>query len=251
MLKKIILICLAIIPFNVAAIECSAEKKSELLAEASVVEINYEEIIDYLDGSEVNCPDSISPEDCGEFFANEDNKEFWPYNNYLQINLINLNSKFNLEITNSLTDEVINVSSSEIKNGSYSFVVKDISKVSNYTFKLIAGENEGCAGEVLTTKYLTLPKYNDISEFPLCDKISDKAICQRFVTTDGFTYEELEKTYNDYLNSQKSDENKGDDKKSESSFFKEYSTEIIVGVSVLILLTGVTVIVIKKRSDLK
>jgi len=70
----------------------------------------------------------------------------------------------------------------------------------------IKSDDRECKDEVLLTKYLTLPKYNEFYGDPLCEGIENYALCQKWGTFSASTYKEYKSQIEKYKASIKKEE---------------------------------------------
>lgn len=247
MFKKICVMLLLIIPLGVTAATCDAFEQTELITLASLIELNYEEYIEYTTEDVLTCPESIDPDFCDEFLTDETYQEYWPYVRYLKVNLLNLTDDLYVVMTSDVLDFEFTVYADDLKDGVYTLLFGDLSYVHNLTFTFYATSETGCEDEKIYTQYLTLPKYNELSEYSMCDNLADSAVCQIYTMNDSLTYSDLSDKYAAYL--EELSASLEDDSTSEDG--GEYLIYIIGGLSGLIIVSISGVVIYKKRSGLK
>lgn len=123
------------------------------------------------------------------------------------------------------------------------FVINDFKDGTKYRFFIKSNDND-CKDEVLITKYITLPKYNQYYGDPICKGIENYTLCQKWGTFNVTSYKEYKEKIEKYKASLiKEEEKKVENKKQTlidkviNFLYKYYviilSTIIIVG-SILI-----------------
>ena len=133
------------------------------------------------------------------------------------------------------------------KSGITNFTA-NLDTLNNYGYELDGSELE----KFSATLYLTLPRYNEYSEYDVCDRIPDYYMCQRFVTYDDFKYDDFtENVTKEIANrNKKNEESKENNKwyKKVGKFVSDHKTAFIIGgISLVVVAGGATYIIIKKR----
>lgn len=75
-------------------------------------------------------------------------------------------------------------------------IIKDYKENQKLTYRFYM-EESGCYGQVLGTRIITLPNYNETSTDPLCEGIEEFSLCQKWGAISG-TYSEFKKRANEY-----------------------------------------------------
>lgn len=238
-MKKILYILLLLFPNLVLAATCSASDKADLLTLSSVVSVNYVENTGYYTGEEVGYPEGLDEEDYEDYVV-----EY----NYFTINIYNLLEDYYVKVTNNVNDTEIIVEYSDLVDGTYTFEHETLSDVTTYTFEIYASSDTNCEDTHLTTKYLTVPKYNSYSTLAVCDSYPDESVCQKYTTVSTYT----ESYVFSYLTNENFNSNLDDavDTDADDSVYINILYLILGGVSIVIIVLIIRVI-IKKRSDLK
>lgn len=220
-MRKIGVCVLAVILFvtNVkAASKCSYAEQVELNELAGKVKASYEVVNTTaytIDGDEVTT----------EIF---------------KVSITNLSDKFYVVVENDVEDTKKTYTHANASNGVVSFEHKDLSKVTNYTFKVFSSNNTGCKDENYKTVYLTLPRYNRFHSYSMCEGVENNSLCDKYVTTKEIN----ESDFYERMSSAKSIENDDDNDKTvednnESGllkFIKEYKWYIAGGFGVILLI---------------
>lgn len=211
---------------------CPYKEQAALNKEAANVKMNYE-LVDRLE--EIDNLSENQGYTLGDYY-------------YLQINIVNLNENLFLELTNDQDDEVKTYYFSDTANGVISFK-KNYSSVVNY--KLTIYSNSGsCFEKKLTTKSLTVPRFNTFYKTGYCQSIPDYKYCQQLLTTSLSDNKIGEKISNYYYksieNSQKEEEKK------ENGILKNITiiTSVLVGIGFVIAIVYVVLKTIKRRRGL-
>ncbi len=223
-----------------AASRCDTTKVAELNREVTNIKVNYEIAEKMYELEEVSPPDSWYPENEGDL----------PTYKYFKINILNLTEDFYVEIPEiSNTDE--NYTYDMATNGTLTIDFEDTSIVRVLTFKIYSSDKTGCEGELFRTVYLTLPRYNDYSEYSICKQVPDYYLCQPFVTfqdVDFATFSryidsQISKIDKEYIEKLKEEEQENGKK----NFLKKYwYIFVVVGV---LAVGGITTAVIAKRRE--
>ena len=212
---------------NVYADKCDSKTKSDLLKEANLIKVDYDE--------------------------NEKTEEVDDgYNKYtavdrtLDISLYNLTNNFSLEISNDVNDDVIYAESNVFKEGKYTFN-EDAYNIIKYKIKVYS--NTSCDRYLIKTINYTKPMYNPNYNYAICVDNSNVPYCQKYIVNKKYIFDagkgldEAIDNYNKNGGIISDDENK-------ESFLKKYYIYIIIG-SVLITGGVITIVIVnKKRSEI-
>lgn len=107
-----------------------------------------------------------------------------------------------------------------------------------YRFFIKSNYND-CRGEVLLTKYVTLPKYNTFYGDPLCEGIEDYVLCQRWGSFNITNHYEYEVQINKYKASLIKEKKENIEEKEETflqkvgSFLLKYYIFILLGIIII------------------
>lgn len=231
-IRNIMLVLIILFTKNVNAV-CDYAKEAALNSEATTIKAIYEEQSKERDKSEYVCGDGN--EGCVAMV------------DYFKISILNLSENFYVTVKG---DNNFNktFTSKDAKDGVISFDVTDISEINTYTFNVYNSSSSGCE-KLNRTFYLTTPRLNDYYEYAICEDIPDYYMCQKFVTFDDNGLTDFITKANEYKDNQ--------DKKNEEinksfwqrigDFIVNNKVGIIVGVSIIAVITVVSVIIIRKR----
>ena len=117
-------------------------------------------------------------------------------------------------------------------------VLKDFQDGQKYRF-FIKSNNNDCKDEVLTTKYVTLPKYNTFYGNELCKGIEDYVLCQRWGAFNISSYYDYQMQINKYkasLIKEKKEEKEIEEKtffEKVGSFLLKYYVFILLGIIIV------------------
>ena len=176
--KKIFLfiICFIGLINNVQAESlCSYEEQRKLEEESANIKIVYEpieeEIGDDIDGVEINRRIKVTIYNIGE-------------NVYLILkdDSVDENNCFNCGKTINYEDT---------ENGVYTFDWKEFSEVANFTINVYSSINTNCPDEMYKTLYLSLPRFNNYSQYGICDELKEFYLCQEYVLFDNIAKDEF------------------------------------------------------------
>lgn len=226
-MKYILILIMSLFSMNVYADKCDSKTKSDLLKEANLIKVDYDE--------------------------NEKTEEVDDgYNKYtavdrtLDISLYNLTNNFSLEISNDVNDDVIYAESNVFKEGKYTFN-EDAYNIIKYKIKVYS--NTSCDRYLIKTINYTKPMYNPNYNYAICVDNSNVPYCQKYIVNKKYIFDagkgldEAIDNYNKNGGIISDDENK-------ESFLKKYYIYIIIG-SVLITGGVITIVIVnKKRSEI-
>ena len=223
---------------------CNYEEKAKLNNESANVKANYEIKERELTKDEYTAPPDAIPTDEQESYV--------PKTEYIEVNILNLTENLYVTVKNDVTKEVKTYNYSDAVNGNITFNWNEIGSIANLTIKVMASNTSDCNGQTLRTLYLTLPRYNEYSEYDVCDRIPDYYMCQRFVTYDDFKYDDFSENVTKEIKTRnkKEEEQKENNKwyKKVGNFIVEHKTGFIIGgISLVVVAGGATYIIIKKR----
>lgn len=102
---------------------------------------------------------------------------------YFEISIYNINDDIYITVNNDNTNDKFTITSSMTTNRVYTFLDYDTLTITNYTFQ-IGALKYGCNKEL--RKYvMKKPKYNDISEIPICreESMLDYKYCKEWINS--------------------------------------------------------------------
>lgn len=226
-MKYILILIMSLLSMNVYADKCDSQTKSDLLKEANLIKVDYDE--------------------------NEKTEEIDDgYNKYtavdrtLDISLYNLTNNFSLEISNDNNDSIIYAENNEFKEGKYTFNV-DAYKIIKYKVKIYS--NVSCDRYLIKTINYTKPMYNSNYNYRICEENSSVPYCQKYITNKKYIFsagDGLDKAIEDYKNNN----NQIPDEEEKGSFFKKYMVYIIICGTIIVTGTCIAIIIKKKRSEI-
>lgn len=242
-MKKIKVLVFALFVF-LASIEvvyaaCEAQETNKLNSLAANVKANYEiveeEIKDF--SSQFNPPDTLTQEELENHIFYED---------VANIHIMNLTEELYVKVYDSVSNETVTYSYSDSNNGAITIKQKNFDKVNNYTITVYSSDKTNCKDTRLYTLYVTIPRFNTLSEYLICENAREFYMCHEYVTVDLDERTFFEKV-NDYIenkNNDQDDDGQGDDNK---GFFEEYKNVIIIVVVAIVIIGGTTTVIIVKR----
>ena len=229
---------------NVKAVTCGYEEKAKLNNEIANVKTNYEIKERILDKSEYSIPDSL--------VGTEYEENYVAKTDYISVNVLNLTENMYVDVTNDYDNAQKIYQYSDTTNGNLSFDWYEVKEIVTYTIKVYTSNTTGCSGELLKTLTVKLPRFNEYSDYSICENFPDYYLCQRYVTYEKVEFDsfasrmatEIEKKY------QEENEEKENSKwyKKVGEFISKHKLVFITGGVVLISAAGIaTFIIIKKR----
>lgn len=116
------------------------------------------------------------------------------------------------------------------------------------TYTIYSNDNS-CKGEALTSKYLTLPYYNNFSSLQECADNPNFGYCKKWSDTSNLTMNEFEKALAEYKNTGKNVKTKEEAK---TSWWDNYKYYVFAGTGVLVVAIVIIVIVFvrKRKKDI-
>ena len=170
---------------------------------------------------------------------------------YFDVNITNVTEDFYIVIKNNVTKEEKKYTSENAKNGIISIKWTEIFKVTNLTIQVFTSNKTQCPNERFKTIYLTLPRYNEYWNRPVCEGNETFRMCKQFVTFDEINEEEFIGEISKYREQQK-EHTQGKPNVEEPTlmdnvfeFIDAYKFIIIGGVA---LVVGVAVLINNRRT---
>lgn len=170
--------------------------------------------------------------------------------NNINILIYNITENIYISYTNPDTNEESTIYYLDTNNGKY-IISRNANNIEEYKFQLRSNISS-CYGNILTTKNIIKPKYNEYSTLSICDneKLINHSYCQKFITADIKKSEsEVIKTLQEFIEvrvgkitTKQVVEEKGIDIKTVVTYS---SVGLIVVVAIVILL-----LIKKKRGEL-
>jgi len=242
-MKKIKVLVFALIVFllgiNITYAVCSSEEQNNLNSLAVNVKANYEikyEEIKLAPGD--NYPEGLTPEE----------RENYRYKNYyFNIYITNLIEELYVTVYDSVSRETTKYTYNDSENGVITIRQDDRNNLRNYTIKVYSSDKTNCKDKVLYTIYLSLPRYNSLSEFEVCDDIPEYYLCHEYVTFDEATADDFLGKVEKYIADKNKGDNSNDQNDNDKNLFEEYKVPIIIGVVVIIIGGVATVIIVKRQ----
>ncbi len=168
-----------------------------------------------------------------------------------KINIIIYNVTENLQIVyqNPENEQEVTLKYFDTTNGKY-VLERNADTIEEYSFQ-IRSNMSNCYGNILSTKKIIKPKYNEFSELDICknSKLQNHSYCQKYITKDiNKSREEVEQTLNDFLQVRV-------DKITTRAVKKPFLTvkQIITYSIGLVIVSAIVVVILlitKKRSEL-
>lgn len=117
-------------------------------------------------------------------------------------------------------------------------------------FTVYSNDNN-CKGESLTSKYITLPTYNEYSTYEECEGIEDYKLCKQWIDLGNMEEDEFLKEVKAYKDSLKQTKQKNPENKNDGflSFIKQHYLYFLIPIIVIVIGIGVWFVLIKKKKD--
>ena len=203
---------------------CDYKERAKLNTEVGNIKAGYEIKKRVLDRSEYDLPDYV--------LGTEEEATYEETAEYIEVNILNLTENTYLVVRNGQSDEEL-----------------------TYTFEVLASNNTSCENTPLRSITLKLPRFNQLSEYALCDQIPDYYLCQRFVSFDYVgTNDFLEKAEAEIARRNKESVAKKEAKWYQKAwnFVVEHKVYFISGTIILVIasISGITIYIIRRRRNI-
>lgn len=160
-----------------------------------------------------------------------------------------------------LTEEIYGIETTLLQRFYFKDAKDNVVSLSDFGngVKKIEIRSVNCNDEVLYTKKIKLPKYNYYSQDPLCEGISgeDLAVCDEWYSGE-INSETLEKKVEQYKKSLQSNKNETKEEQTLKTkinntlkFLLDNYIYLIVGITVIVIITAIIIFAKRKRSDLE
>ncbi|MDE5540013.1 MAG: hypothetical protein K2J20_05960 [Bacilli bacterium] len=247
-MKKIKIAVLTMILFfisthTVSAV-CSAEELNRLNALGVNVHVSYEEARGEMAPGTYSPPEGLSPEEIENYVA---------YYNYFKIYISNLTEDIYVKVYDDVTEKTRTYTYASSDNGTLSLEWDELRTIVNYTITVYSSNKTGCPDTKLSTLYLTTPRYNDYSEWSICEGIEEYYLCYKYLSVDEVSENEFYNLAAKYKEAKEKKQTEDDEKEKNKDkgflgFLKTNSIVVIITIIVVIAAGGaITVIIVKKR----
>lgn len=236
------LLTFGLFTLSTSAATCSYEERAELNSEISNITANYEVIT-------IEIEDAAPPD---ALLETEEEENYVSTTDALQVNVLNLTENVYAVVSNNYDDEEITYRYSDTDNGNISIVWREIGELVTFTIQIYSSDATDCEDTLLRTLRVSLPRYNEYAAtYAICEQVPDYYLCQRYVY-----YDEVE--FGDFIEqvtaevervNQEKEENKDDLTWYEQigHFISENKVPIIIGLAIVLIITGVIVVIIRRR----
>jgi len=225
-----------------AASTCSYSEQIELNQIAATVKANYE-IETYGTGifGDLENPDE-----------GENNNTIEIYADAIIMNVLNITEDIYVEIKIANYKDVMTFYYSDTKNGVIELGDEFLTKIKTYIITIYSN-NSNCLGDKLRTFEFVTPRFNEYSEYGVCELIPDFYYCQKYIVTDiNISEDEFVRLSNQKLEEQTKTEE--ENKKNENnegilnnifSFISD--NKYIILIVVIVIIGGTTTAIILKN----
>lgn len=264
MKKVIILLFVMLMTINVSAASCSSSELAKIQAEANAVKINQElikekivahkydqEHFKYLDETEEQIKRSI------KITVSGITENIFVVRTTLKlVGGTDANDPDGVIPGEEYVDEFA-INYKMTKDGVYSFTTENVAEFIDYKFEVLSNNlsKPECDAIILRTISYRKPKYNILSENPICEDYPTSSLCQEFITTDinlnGKDFDtEVKKSSKSSTPTSTDKIEEKETKRESSNFFKD--NILYIGIASGVIVAGIVayVIVSKKRSAL-
>lgn len=241
---KYVLVTLLMFCFatSVKAEECSYEKKVDLAKQAASVKLTYEAV-------QIDADYTAFNEGIGQEVPVKEEG--------FRIKILNITKELSVTVSNSSNEGEKTYYYNDTENGTLTLGDFLADEVVTYTLKIEAYA-EGCYGEDLLTNNFVVPRWNEYSEYTVCEDYPEYDFCQKYTTsTKNMTLVDFQKGIENYKKNHKSvTKIKQDEKKSFfnkiKDFFKKNKKVIVISVIALVIVgvATTTILIIRRRSRL-
>lgn len=229
---------------GVNAASCSYEEQAKLNSEVANIKTNFEIKQRVMDKSEYDIPDVL--------IGTPEADKYEMTISYFQINILNLTENVYIEVTNNADGTKDTYQYSNANNGNVSFTRDETDKLITYTVKVYASANTGCEGSLLKTLYVSLPRYNSFSTYPICKEMPDHDMCQSYVNFEEMSFSDFEIEIKEEVEKIQKEEEKKNEHDAKwyvqvLNFVKEHKVAFIIGGAGVLVASGTVAFVIIKR----
>lgn len=229
---------------NVSA-DCSYTEKAALNREVANIKVRYETAQGQMDPKEYICSE----------YDPEDMESCAPTYDYLNMNILNMNEKFYIVVT----DEVDRIKKTYYyddvnENGVITFPWEKLNYINKFTYTIYSSDATNCPNERLRVIYQTTPKRNLNANLEICNEVPGYYLCDKFVTYEKEVgFEEFMDKVEQEIESRKKEEKKKNKSFWEKiwDFIKDNKVVVIACTAVIIVSAAGTIIVIRKRREIK
>lgn len=226
---------------------CDYKERAKLNNEVGNIKAGYEIKKRVLDRSEYDLPDYV--------LGTEEEATYEETAEYIEVNILNLTENTYLVVRNDHNDEEVTYTFEQSQDGKISFNYESLDTPATYTFEVLASNNTSCENTSLRSITLKLPRFNQLSEYALCDQIPDYYLCQRFVSFDYVgTNDFLEKAEAEIARRNKESVAKKEAKWYQKAwnFVVEHKVYFISGTIILVIasISGITIYIIRRRRNI-
>ena len=224
---------------------CSYEERAELNNQIGNIEASYEVVEIELDPSEYDPPDTV--------VGTDEEDTYVQVIDALQVNILNLTEDLYAIVTNNYDESQVRYNYSDTDNGNITFLWETIDELVTFTIEIYSSSNTNCADTLLRTIRLSLPRYNEYSNYGMCDNLPDYYLCQRYVFFEPVTFSYFSQSVLAQLEEIQNEEEEGTGEadtwyESVFNFLDEHKVPFIIGGVTLLIIAGViVVIVVRKR----
>ena len=222
---------------------CSYEERAELNNQIGNIEASYEVI--QVESEGASPPDYI--------LGTEEEENYVSYTDALQINILNLTEDLYAIVTNDYDESQVRYNYADTNNGNITILWQNIDELATFTIEIYSSSNTNCADTLLRTIRLSLPRYNEYSNYGMCDNLPDYYLCQRYVFFEPVTFSYFSQSVLAQLEEIQNEEEEGTGEadtwyESVFNFLDEHKVPFIIGGVTLLIIAGViVVIVVRKR----
>lgn len=231
-----LLMIFALFASPVKAATCSYEERAELNSEISNITASYE-LLTRFEPTE-NVPDEI--------LGTPEEENYQMEIDYFQINVLNLTENTYAVITNDYNSDRYIYNYEDTTNGNIALTWDNIMNIVEFTIEIYTSDNTTCEGTLLRTLTVRIPRYNSYARLAMCDSLNDYYLCQEYVTFDEISFGTFEERVRNEIERRETEAL--EEEKEENGildFLSQHRTEIIIGVIIVIVIAGGTVVMIK------
>lgn len=230
-MKKILVFLILMLTFNTsvsAASMCSSEEKVSLNRKVANIKAKYEVAEETI--PTVDYPMIVQ---------------------YINVSLTNITEEFYINVKSDDGNFNQNYFYDALNSGIINIRWDNLDEVVTFTIDVYTSNKTGCPNEKLKTLYLTIPRYNKLSENNQCVEYNDFYLCGEFVNFGEVSQETFDKEIEQYIkkinNEPVKEENDGSEEDNKFIKFVNAYKFYIIGSVVLIAGIGVIITITKKK----
>ncbi len=246
-LKKVLVVLISfLIASPLVKAECDATEENRLRSLAINVKTSYEPGQgEELSHEDFNPPSGLTEEEIEELY------KIPVYKSVYHVYITNITEELYVTVYDEIQDKTTTYQYSDTDKGTLVIDQEEFEMIDHFTITVYSSDKTQCPDTKLYTTYLTTPKYNQLSNYAICEGAEEFYLCHEYLSVEPNASDDFETLVENFKAGKidKSGEKKEDEKAKSKTFgdlIKEYKV-IIIGVSAFVIIVGATVIIVVKK----